>query len=314
MKIYRSLEAVRLDRPAVTLGFFDGVHLGHQALLSSLQRVSAHLQAPSLLITLWPHPRIVLGHQPERLQLINTLEYKTHLLSGFPLDGLLVLNFTLALASLSAERFLEMLVRTLSPRAFLMGYDHRFGAKGQGDFALLQSFARSHGIEAYRQDALLFEGLELSSTLVRREVGDGHVEQAARLMGRPFAYCGRVVRGRAIGRTLGYPTANVVPETPWQLLPGHGVYQGICTLPDGTRHHALINVGTRPSVAPNGGLQVEAHLLDFRGDLYDATVEVEFHAKVREEIEFPSLEALQQAITRDVAALRSRLPMGDSRN
>lgn len=307
MEIYKSLDAVSLCRPVVTLGFFDGVHLGHQALLATLQRESARLQSPSLVITLWPHPRIVLGINPGGVQLINSLEQKERVLSNFSIDALLELEFTPVLAALSAEEFLQLLCDTLKPRAFLMGYDHHFGAKGRGDFELLRAFTAARGIESFRQEALHRDGAELSSTLIRGLLNDGDMEAAERLMGRPFSYRGCVVPGQAIGRTLGFPTANVKAECPWQLIPGKGVYRGECLLGDGRTYHALINVGERPTVAQGAELNVEAYLLDFAGNLYGDTVELVFHSKVRDEVKFSTREELKQAIARDVRGLRDHL-------
>lgn len=308
MEIWHSVEAVGYRDAVVTLGFFDGVHLGHQKLLGQVLSKGRELGCPTIAVTMWPHPRIVLGKDPGRLRLINSLDYKCELLGGVGLDGVVVLDFTLEVAVLSPTEFLERyLYDGLSPRHVVMGYDHHYGHRGQGDFALLATYAREHGFTASRCEAYCVDGVELSSTVVRGAIDAGDMVQARAWMGRDFGFYGRVEAGRQIGRSMGFPTANIVPLEGWQQLPGHGVYRGYCCLggmAGGAWYEALINVGTRPTVDNGGETVVEAYLLDFDGSLYGDVIQVFFVEKLRNEHRFSTLEALREQIARDVASVR----------
>lgn len=293
----------------VTLGFFDGVHLGHQQLLADVLTYASSTHSPALAVTLWPHPRIVLGNEPEKLRLITDLEAKIEILEKFGLDGLIVLEFSLTLAKRSGWDFLEHVIyRHLRPSAIVMGYDHRFGHKGEGDFPLLRRFAQEHGITALQGKVFTKDGVDLSSTCVRQEIERGEMELVASWLGRDFGFYGTVVSGEQVGRRLGFPTANIAPRDEWQQLPGHGVYEGYILLREGEdwqRYVAVINVGTRPTVSARNEVSVEAHILDFSGTLYGKGVKLFFSRKLRDEQPFCSLEDLQAQIAQDIETVRA---------
>lgn len=303
MRVWRSLSEADCPGAVVTLGFFDGVHLGHQHLLQQLRNRANRANAQAVAITLWPHPRIVLGNQPERLRLIHSLDEKTRRLSQFGIDALLIIDFTLEVAALSAEAFLDNIFRHIKPQAFVIGYDHHFGSHGSGDYHLLARYAQLHAFEAVRVEAFYHQGLEVSSTLVRKCIAEADLRSAAELMGQTFGFKALVQSGKGLGRTIGCPTANLYPDSAWQLLPPHGVYFGRCILENGTPYDAVINVGTRPTVDSDGETSVEAHLLGFKGNLYGKRLRVEFTLKHRDELRFSGLEELQQAIQADIDAM-----------
>ncbi|PID90954.1 MAG: riboflavin biosynthesis protein RibF [Bacteroidetes bacterium] len=304
MEVWHGPGEVSFQGAMVTLGFFDGVHAGHKALISGLQGMAQGEGARSVALTMWPHPRIVLGKEPGNFRLLTDLDYKLQLLEETGLDAVLILDFTLELAALGAWEFLERLYEALRPKGILMGYDHRFGHGGEGDFPLLQRFGREKGIAVRQGDALRIGEREVSSTLVRRTICQGDMERAATLLGRDYGFPGVVVPGKQIGRTIGFPTANIEPSSGWQLLPSYGVYVGYATgcRPGGEEEvmHAIINVGTRPTVDDSGIPSVEAYFPEFKGDLYGQEMMVYFTHKLRDELRFSSLESLREQIGRDL--------------
>lgn len=308
MLVWRDPSQVEFEKPVITLGFFDGVHLGHIQLLQQLRSIGAELKRPTLVISLWPHPRIVLGNDPSKLKLLTMLEYKTQLIADAGVDAMLVLDFNLELAALEPLDFLEeVLYKNFNPSAILMGYDHRFGHGGKGDFALLQKFASQKGIPAYLGTPLAVDGVTVSSTHIRTLLLQGEAEQAARSLGRDYGFYGTVVRGKQLGHTIGFPTANVQPMSGWQQLPCHGVYSGYCILPSISpteRRTALINVGTRPTIDIDGHVSIEAYIPSLHTSIYNQSIYVSFHHKIRNELKFATLDALRQQITRDLEELK----------
>lgn len=308
MEVWHGVDAVKRKGGILTLGFFDGVHLGHRLLIDDVRQLAAAKGCPAIGVTMWPHPRIVLGSDPGRFQLINSLEQKLDLLSLAGLDAVLILEFTLELARMLPYEFLDqVLYSPLAPAGIVMGYDHRFGHMGAGDYPLLQQFGSEKGIMTSQSRALLVEGDEVSSTMVRRAIEAGDLGRASHLLGRDFCIRGRVVPGKQIGRKLGYPTANIAPSSRWQLLPAYGVYEGYVQLPEGEggrRLRAVINVGTRPTVDCSGETSIEAFILDFQGNLYGDELPVYFVRKIRDELRFSSLEALSAQIAQDVAQIQ----------
>ena len=311
MWVWRDPQQVNFSNPVLTLGFFDGVHRGHAQLLGQLQTIAAKMGRPALAISLWPHPRIVLGHDTSTFKLLNTLEYKTQLIESLGVEAFLVLDFSLELAALSPWDFLQSLYTTLHPSAILIGYDHRFGHKGEGDYTLLKQFADEKGIGAYRGEPLAIDGITVSSTLIRKMLLDGDTEQAARSLGRDYGFWGTVVYGKQIGRTIGFPTANVQPTSGWQLIPSHGVYAGLCLIPSLSRvrpYAALVNVGTRPTVDADGAVSIEAYIPALHTSIYNQSIFVSFRHKLRNELKFATLDVLRQQITKDLETLREIFP------
>ena len=309
MQLWDSLASVSASHSVLTLGLFDGVHLGHQALLREVVGYARQHSCPSVVVTLWPHPRIVLGKEPGGFHLINGLNYKLELLEASGVDGVVVLEFTLELAHQSPLEFLQRVVGMPScPQCIFMGYDHRFGQGGAGDFTVLRQFCKPLGIDTRQGQPLQLDGLEVSSTLVRRAIQQGDTAYAARLMGRNFSFRGTVAHGFQLGQRMGFPTANIEPYEPWQLVPGHGVYEGWCRIRTGSggeRFKAVVNVGTRPTVSSARAVSIEAHLLDFQGDLYGQELEVGFNRKLRPELKFSSVDDLKVQIAKDIECVRT---------
>jgi riboflavin kinase / FMN adenylyltransferase len=303
MQIVRGLESFPPDAgpSAVALGAFDGIHLGHRAILGTAVAHARQGKLSALACTFDRHPMEVL--QPDRAPLpITTLDERLELIAGTGIDTTVVLPFTPAVAGIEAKAFVhDVLVGTLKAREIVVGFNHRFGRGARGDAQLLETLAGPLRFRAHIVPALMVDGVAVSSSEIRSALQRGDLPAAARLLGRPYSIRGEVVRGAGRGRTLGFPTANIRTERPLGLPVG--VY--VCRVQVGARdHQAVVNVGFRPTFGVNE-LAVEAHVLDFAGNLYDATVTLTFVRRLREERKFPSVDALKEQIALDVAAARA---------
>lgn len=302
MRIVRGLESYPPDAgaSAVALGVFDGIHLGHRAILAAAVGEARRHGLVALACTFEPHPLEVL--QPARAPLpLTTLEERLALIAETGIDATVIVAFTPEVAALEPETFVrDVLVGALKARDVVVGFNHRFGRGARGDAALLEALGPRLGFRAHVVAPLSVDGIPVSSSEVRQALQAGDLERAARLLGRPYSVEGEVVRGAGRGRTLGFPTANVKTHRPLPLPAG--VYACRAFL-GADRYPAVINVGVRPTFGETE-LLVEAHLLDFSGDLYGRRLRLAFLRRLREERKFPDVEALRRQIALDVAAAR----------
>ena len=302
MELIRGLLNIRERQRgcAVTIGTYDGIHLGHQALLDRLNEHAARLSAPAVLLTFEPMPREYLSPEapPARL---TSLRERLRVLEGTSLDYLLVLRFGEGLRNLSGEAFAALLAQNLAARAVVVGHDFRFGCNGEATAPMLAEAGQRLGFSVDVVPPVMLDGERVSSSGVRDALRRGEFEIAKRRLGRPYTMRGRVVPGQRLGRDLGFPTANLRIERRRAPLKGifavrvHGI--GVTPLA------GVASLGTRPTV---GGVHtlLEVHLFDFAADIYGREIEVEFVAKLREEEHFPTLEALVEQIHRDAAQAR----------
>jgi len=310
MELIRGLHNLRpRHRGSVaTIGNFDGVHLGHQAVLGQLAERGAELGLPTVVVTFEPQPREYFtgGETPPRL---TRFREKMHLLRRYSVDRVLCLRFDARLAAMEAEAFVHrVLVEGLGVRYLVVGDDFRFGRGQAGDFATLEAAGWRHGFQVAAMHAFCIDGERVSSTRIRRALAEDDLATAEQLLGRPYRMCGRVARGDGRGRELGFPTANIHLHR--RRAPVSGVYAVELFGLEREPWPGVANVGTRPTVG-GGRSQLEVHLLDYAedegsgGGLYGRYVHVDFLAKLRPERRFPSLEALVAQIRRDVAAARA---------
>lgn len=303
MKVYRAIGELPNGsvNTAVTFGNFDGVHLGHQRVLAELVEVAHRNNVVPALVTFDPHPLTVVA--PDRVpRSLLRLEDRLVLLRDHGVQIVAVLTFDEAFAKRSAEDFVKtVLVDGLGARVVLLGPDARFGAGRRGDATLLATLGASYGFESRGIGSLDLFGDTISSSRIRRLLSAGEVEHAARLLGRPHRLTGHVVDGDKRGRTIGFPTANVAPP-PGMVVPANGVYAGVLEF-GGRRHGCAINVGVRPTFGEHEA-GIEAHVLDFSGDLYGSEVVAEFVHRIRGERKFPSVAALISQIQDDCTKVR----------
>lgn len=298
MRITRGVPAAAAAPAAFTIGNFDGVHLGHQAMLAELVRAAGRLAFPACVLTFEPHPREFFApdQAPTRL---TSLREKVELLAGFGVSRVHVCRFNYAFAQIAAEDFVErILVKGLGARWVLVGDDFRFGARRAGDLALLRRLAPRLGLEVAALASVTLEGERVSSTAVRRALAAGDLERARRLLGRAYSISGRVVRGDGLGRKLGFPTANV--QMKHNRPPLTGIFA--VRLHGAAREplEAVASLGVRPTLARQGAPVLEVHVPGFEADLYRRHVRVEFLHKLRDEEKFADLAALTRQIERDV--------------
>jgi len=287
----------------VTIGNFDGVHLGHRAVIERLAAAGRRLNLPVCVVLFEPQPREFFDpvNAPPRLM---RLREKVDRLSELPVDHTLILRFNQRLANQSPESFIEdILIRALGVRYLVIGDDFRFGQRRAGDFNLLKAFGARHGFEVADTPSVLIGGERVSSTLIREALLEGDLDRAARLLGKPYEVCGRVIHGEKRGREIGFPTANLLMQR--KNTPVQGVFavtmRGLTAQP----LPGVANVGIRPTVSGDPTPLLETHLLDFSGDLYGKRVEVEFHRKLRDEQRFSGLDSLRAQIELDIKAARA---------
>ena len=306
-----TLGARRVPDSVLTTGTFDGVHLGHAAVLRYVvDRARARGGVPTL-VTFDPHPREVLGHGA--VELLTTVERRAALAADLGIERVVVVPFTRALSALSAEAWVrDLLLGEVGMREIVIGYDHRFGHGRAGDAAGLQRLGEAHGFAVDVVPELVAEGgehgLHVSSSEIRDALRAGDVRGAADRLGRDYALAGEVVRGAQRGRTLGFPTANLRPESPRLLVPADGVYATRATVEGLDRElGGMTNVGTRPTVADGGARSVETHLFDLDADLYGRRMTLRFAGRLRDERRFDGLDALAAQLHEDAGQARSAL-------
>ncbi len=295
-----------IQRPVLTIGTFDGVHLGHHAILNEVKRHAAAIGGESLVITFEPHPRQVL--QPEaHIQILTPLAEKLSLLHEAGIQRVSVTPFTADFAQCTAEAYIEdFLIGRFSPAAIVIGYDHRFGHDRRGDIALLRHHASRHGIAVHELPAHMIDNAAISSTKIRHALSAGDVSLAAQMLGRPYTLSGTVVHGQKLGRTLGYPTANLRPHDAAQLVPAIGIY-AVRAQVGGRSFGAMLSIGTRPTITDDSAISIEACLFDCNEDLYDHELSLHFVQRTRDELRFDGLEALKDALRKDEAEVRGIL-------
>lgn len=295
---------------AVTVGMFDGVHLGHRHILATLAEVARHDGLRPVVVTFDNHPRQVLSADTVRFSRITTNEERNRLLEACGVCEVAVLHFTPALAQLSACEFLQrVLVERLHARALVLGFDNMFGNKGRNDFDRLPALAASLGVRVVEDTAVLCHGDEVSSTRIRRLLDEGDVVGAAQLLGAPYSLSGHVVSGRQVGRRIGFPTANIQPEGEQKMMPAEGVYAVRMRLSGGgASYAAMANVGAQPTFGSDQSA-LEVNLLEFDGDLYGQSATVEFIDRLRDIRRFESPEALAAQLARDREAVRAMFGM-----
>ena len=321
MKVYFSIDSIPAFKKAVvTIGTFDGVHTGHKSILEQLKREAARIGGETVIITFHPHPRKVIVSGQPGIQLINTIDEKIELLDKNGIDHLVVVPFTDAFAQQTPEEYIEQfLVEKFHPHTVIIGYDHRFGKNRKGDYKLLEEYSRRLGFSLMEIPAHLINDNTVSSTRIREAILDGNTDVANTLLGYDFFFEGTVVDGNKLGRTLGYPTANLRIENEEKLIPGNGIYavqaeivnretsnvkretaNAITFEPADKRQilNGMMSIGIRPTIGGTDRV-IEVNLFDFNENIYGATLRVYIKKYLRSEVKFNGLEALVEQLAKD---------------
>jgi riboflavin kinase/FMN adenylyltransferase len=301
------ISAFRGNASVVATGTYDGVHLGHLALIEKVKEVSRLRGIPSVLFTFWPHPRMVLQAHHMPLKLLNTREEKIRLLEATGVDYVFVYPFTEEFSHLSAEVFIrDILIRSLHMQVLVVGENHRMGNANSGNRSVLKQLSKDCPFEI--ETVSLSGGAHtISSTLIRKNLLAGEVHDAESLLGYPYFLTGEVIPGQQIGRTLGFPTANLRLPSPDKLLPGNGVY-AIQAETGGRQYDGMLNIGRRPTIQPASfGTSIEVHLFDFSDNIYGKPITVYFRERLRDEMSFEGMDLLQDQLVQDQEQTRALL-------
>lgn len=301
MQIHQGIENFPpIKNAIVTSGTFDGVHLGHQKILKRIQEIAQKQDGETVLITFWPHPRLVLQKDAHNLQLLSTIDEKATLLSSLGINHLLIIPFTPEFSELSPEEYVqEIYIKTVNTKCLVIGYDHHFGKNRTGNFEYLQENIEQYGFiieEIQRHD---IENIGVSSSKIRKALLAGKVQEASQYLGRNYSILGKVIHGDKIGRTIGFPTANIEVSESYKLIPKEGIYAVIVEV-QYQKYQGMLYIGKRPTLeGKEHKIRIEVNILDFAQDIYEQKTKIEFIAKIREDIKFEGLEAMQQQLAED---------------
>ncbi|MEM9858947.1 MAG: bifunctional riboflavin kinase/FAD synthetase [Bacteroidota bacterium] len=299
MNIYHGIEDFRpIPYAIVTSGTYDGVHLGHQKILHRVQEIAKKNEGETVLITFWPHPRLVLYPDQNELRLLNTFEEKADLLRDQGIDHLLRIPFTKNFSQLTSKEFIEkILVRIIGTKKLVIGYDHRFGRNREGSFDHLKQNASAYGFEVEEIPRHEVDHVGVSSSKIREALSSGDVRSGNDLLGKPYSMRGRVVTGDKIGRMLGYPTANIQIDSQYKLIPKDGAYAVYVNI-GGELLKGMLNIGYRPTVGGKSKT-IEVHIFDFDQNIYGESIIIFFQDMIRDELKFADVDELKQQLEKD---------------
>jgi riboflavin kinase/FMN adenylyltransferase len=293
---YENLEGIK--NAVVTIGTFDGIHLGHQEIISRIIELAKSVNGETALVTFWPHPRYVLSKDHSDLKLLTTFDEKAEILEQLGLDHIVRVNFTKEFSQWTSEQFIQrIIISALHTKRLVIGYDHRFGKDREGGFEHLKNHSHRYGFEVEEISKQTIDHVGISSTKIRNAIEAGEVEFAHDFLGRFYEINGEVVSGDKIGKTLGFATANIRVEEPYKLVPADGAYAIIAEL-KGKQYHGMLNIGYRPTV-DGKTKKIEANIFDFKEDIYGEKIKVSFIKKLRDEVKFDSKEELSSQLQKD---------------
>ena len=307
MRIFEGLtEKMPIKNAVVTIGTFDGVHIGHQEILKTLIAEAVKCEGESVLLTFYPHPRMVLFPEQTDLQLLQTQTEKLEKLASIGLQNVVIYPFSKEFADLSAERFVEeILIKGLQAKMVIIGYDHQFGHNREGNLAFLKQYAEKGFFELMEIPAEQIDEANISSSKIRKAILGGEISTANAFLGSPFELSGTIVKGLQNGRKIGFPTANIRIDDQQKIIPATGVYAVEMNVA-GTSCRGMMNVGWRPTIEEEKlERKIEVHLFDFQKEIYDEACQIRVLQFVRAEHKFPNLEALKVQIQRDEETVRA---------
>ena len=299
MNVYYGIkEFIKLENAVVTSGTFDGVHLGHQKILNRLNEVASETKGESVVITFYPHPRSVISPDNKTINLLSTLDEKIELLEESGVSHLVIIPFTREFSELSSEEFIQkILIETIGTKTLVIGFDHRFGKNREGGFDYLKENKARYGFEIEEIPRHDLENIGISSSKIRKALNDGDVQVAEHFLGRNYSVSGVVVKGKQLGRTIGFPTANIQVREIAKLIPADGVY-AVKVYYREEAFGGMLNIGNRPTV--DGTYKtIEVNIFDFDREIYGENLKVEFIQKIRNEQKFNGLEELKAQIAKD---------------
>ncbi len=300
MKVYNHISEFKgVNHAVVTVGTFDGVHIGHQKIIARLKEIAQEQNGETVLLTFYPHPRMILFPDDTSLKLINTMDEKIKLLESYGLDHLIIYPFEKDFSRITPTEYVrDLLVKQVGVKTLVIGYDHRFGRNRQGNFELLEELSPVYDFDVKEISAQEINDIRVSSTKVRKSILEGDIETATNYLGHAITFSGKVVKGDQLGRTIGYPTANIELNQIHKLIPEGGVY-AIKSEINGLVYNGMLNIGQRPTVGSTNKTSIEAHFFNLDEDLYDREITIELVAKLRDEKKYMDLEELKDQLDND---------------
>lgn len=306
MRIFQDfLTAGEITNPVLTIGTFDGVHVGHQKIIERLNEEAEKIGGESVLFTFYPHPRMVLYPDSHGLKLIQTQVEKVDKLRRIGLDNLIVYPFTKEFSRLTAIEFVrDYLVNELHVKKLVIGYDHHFGKNREGNIEFLREVADTYGFEVIEITAQDVDEVNVSSTKIRNAILEGDMRKAEMYLGEPFELHGKIIHGKSLGKQIGFPTANIDIETDIKLIPATGVYAVNVLVSDWGIYEGMLNIGLNPTVDDLEKVSIEVHLFDFDREIYGEYVTVQFLSRIRDEQKFASVDDLKNQLHEDEVHIR----------
>ncbi|MES2590283.1 MAG: bifunctional riboflavin kinase/FAD synthetase [Bacteroidota bacterium] len=299
MKVYTNIDDFKdIKNSIVTTGTFDGVHLGHQKIISRLKEAAKEENGETVLLTFYPHPRMVLFPEDNELKLLNTQEEKIELLRKYGVDHLIIYPFSKEFSRLTSVEFVRnILVNKIKTKRLVIGYNHHFGRNREGSFEHLKEYGPLYGFDVEEIPAKDIEHIEISSTKIRKALQTGDVKTAATFLGHFYSLSGKVVEGLKLGRTIGYPTANIVVEDMYKLIPADGIY-AVQVQHKNSRYAGMLSIGNNPTVEGKGH-SIEVNIFDFNKDIYNEIITIYFIERLRDELKFNNLDELKVQLAKD---------------
>lgn len=304
MKIYNCIKDFKpVNNAVVTIGTFDGVHLGHREVFKQMKAEADKIGGQTVVITFYPHPRIVLGLDSTNLKFIKTQEKKIHHIKKAGIDHLIIVEFTRQFANMSSELFIkDLIVEKINPKVLIVGHDHQFGKNREGSFEIVANLGKQFGFEVKKIEAQGINKVIVSSTKIRNLLKEGKIAEANNLLGHEYSITGKVVRGQSIGHNLGFPTANIEVADEYKLIAAVGVYA--CRVHcDDNVYKGMSNIGYRPTIEKenpeNNVITIEVNIFDFNKVIYGKEITISFVKRMRDEHKFENIEALKEQLNKD---------------
>ncbi len=300
MKIYKSIQEIaKISNPVVTIGTFDGVHNGHRQIIDKLNRAKTEMGGESFIFTFHPHPRQVLFPNQNDLKLLTLTDEKLHLLEQAGIDHVLVYPFTKEFSQLSAHAYVkDILVDAIGVKKLIIGYDHKFGNNREGNIETLKKYAVEYNFLVEEIPAHEIDNSNVSSTKIRKALEQGDIQTANKFLGYDYFISGVVVEGKKLGRTLGYPTANIEVADKTKLIPQNGIY-AVTTIINNQRYKGMMSIGLNPTTDIDNKVKIEVNIFNFDKEIYGKGVAIHFHQRLRSEEKFNSLDDLKKQLDED---------------
>jgi riboflavin kinase/FMN adenylyltransferase len=300
LKVYRHIdEFPGCQNAVVTTGTFDGLHVGHRTILNRLKEIAAAINGETVVLTFFPHPRMVLYPDNKDLKLIDTIDERIEFLKAENIDHLIIHPFSKEFSRLSSIEFVrEILINKLGTKKLVIGYNHQFGRNREGSFEHLKEFSSLYGFEVEDIPAKIVDDVDVSSTKIRNAINNGDIKTANAYLNRHFTLRGKVSHGNKIGREIGFPTANLMIEESYKIIPKIGAYAVIAWINENS-YKAMLNIGLRPTFNNESGVKIEVHIFNFDKDIYGETIKIEFIDRIRDEIKFNSIDELKIQLQHD---------------